>query len=184
MTRSRRSPLGRSRSMSGHSTRSADRNRSNKNNPDRIDGGDAEAVAHGAVGGRPAALRQDLVLAAEVHDVPDDQKIAGEIERLDEIELARDLVARPGRDRPVAIARADLRHLAEKRRLGFAVRHGIGGKAVTEIGHRELKPIGQFRRSRAIASGRSANSAAMASRACRYRSAFGASRRPARARSV
>ncbi len=116
--------------------------------PDRIDGGDAEAVAHRAVGGRSAALHQDVVLAAEVHDVPDDQKIAGEIERLDEIELARDLGAGPVVIRPVAIARADLRHLAEKRRLGFAGRHGIGGKAVAEIGHRELKPIGQFRRSR------------------------------------
>ena len=60
---------------------------------DRIDRRDAEAVADGAVGRRPAALHEDVVLAAEVHDVPDDQEVAGEIELLDEIELARDLRA-------------------------------------------------------------------------------------------
>ena len=66
--------------------------------PDRIDGGDAEAVADGAVGRRAAALHEDVVLPAEVDDVPDDQEVAGEIELLDEIELARDLRARRGRD--------------------------------------------------------------------------------------
>ena len=61
---------------------------------DRIDGGDAEAVADGAVGGRAAALHEDVLLPAVVHDVPDDQEVAGEIELLDQIELARDLRAR------------------------------------------------------------------------------------------
>ena len=32
-----------------------------------------------------------MLLAAEAHDVPDDEEVAGEIELLDEIELARDL---------------------------------------------------------------------------------------------
>src|SRR5205807_900860 len=41
----------------------------------RIDGGDAERKAHRAVGGRPAALYQDALLAAEPHDVPDDEEI-------------------------------------------------------------------------------------------------------------
>ena len=76
---------------------------------DRIDGGDAEAVADGAVGGAAAPLHEDVVLAAEVDDVPDDQEIAGEVELLDEIELARDLRARPIVIRTIAIARADLR---------------------------------------------------------------------------
>ena len=39
---------------------------------DRIDRRDAEAVAHGAVGRRPAALHEDVVLPAELDDVPDD----------------------------------------------------------------------------------------------------------------
>ena len=38
----------------------------------RIDGGDAEAVTDGAIGGRTAALHQDVLLPAEVDDVPDD----------------------------------------------------------------------------------------------------------------
>ena len=60
---------------------------------DRIDGGDAEAVAHGAVGRRAAALHEDVLLPAEIDDVPDDQEVAGEIELLDQIELARHLRA-------------------------------------------------------------------------------------------
>ena len=76
--------------------------------PDRIDGGDPEAVADGAVGGRPAALHEDVALPAEVDDVPDDQEVAGEIELLDEIQLARDLRACAIVIRPVPLARADL----------------------------------------------------------------------------
>ena len=121
MTRSRRSPLGRSRSMSGHSPRSSDRKRSNSSSMlHRIDGGDAEAVADGAVGRRAAALHEDVLLPAEVDDVPDDQEVAGEIELLDEIELARHLRAGLVVIRPVAIARADLGDLAQERHLGLA----------------------------------------------------------------
>ena len=65
---------------------------------DRIDRGDAEAVAHGAVGRRPAPLHEDVLLPAEIDDVPDDEEVAGELELLDEIELARDLRARLDRD--------------------------------------------------------------------------------------
>ena len=46
---------------------------------DRIDGRDAEAVAHGAVGRAAAALHEHIVLPAEIHDVPDDQEVAGEV---------------------------------------------------------------------------------------------------------
>ena len=82
--------------------------------PDRIDRRDAKAVADGAVGRRPAALHEDVVLAAVVHDVPDDQEVAGELELLDEIELARNLRARAVVIRPVAIARADFGHLPQE----------------------------------------------------------------------
>ena len=84
--------------------------------PDRIDRGDAEAVAHGAVGRRPAPLHEDVLLPAEIDDVPDDEEVAGELELLDEIELARDLRARAIVIRPIAIARADLGDLAQERR--------------------------------------------------------------------
>ena len=96
---------------------------------DRIDRRDAEAVADGAVGGRPAALHEDVVLPAEVHDVPDDQEVAGEIELLDEIELARDLRAGAIVIRTVAIAGADVGHPPEERRLRLARRRpGRPGK--------------------------------------------------------
>ena len=66
--------------------------------PDRIDGRDAEAVADGAVGRRAAPLHEDVLLPAVIDDVPDDQEVAGEIELLDEIELALDLARAPDRD--------------------------------------------------------------------------------------
>ena len=84
--------------------------------PDRIDRGDPEAVADGAVGRRAAPLHEDVVLPAEIDDVPDDQEVAGELELLDEIELARDLRARAVVIRPVALARADVGDLAQERR--------------------------------------------------------------------
>ena len=60
---------------------------------DRIDRGDAERIADRAVGGRAAALHQDVVAAAELDDVPDDQEIAGEVELFDERQFAIDLAA-------------------------------------------------------------------------------------------
>ena len=67
--------------MSGHSPRSSERKRSKSSSMrDRIDGGDAERVADGAVGGRAAALHEDAALAAEADDVPDDQEVAREVE--------------------------------------------------------------------------------------------------------
>ena len=74
--------------------------------PDRVDGGDAEAVADGAVRGRAAALDQDPLAPAEVHDVPDDQEVAGELELADQRELVLDLAPRLLVVRPVALARA------------------------------------------------------------------------------
>ena len=65
---------------------------------DGIDGGDAERIADGAVGGRAAALHQDVLLAAEAHDVPDDEEVAGEVELLDQMRVR----ARSGGGRAVA----------------------------------------------------------------------------------
>src|SRR6185436_8759305 len=44
--------------------------------PDRIDGGDAEAVAHGGVGCGAASLAEDPLAPREAHDVPDDEEVA------------------------------------------------------------------------------------------------------------
>ena len=81
---------------------------------DRIDGRDAERVADGAIRRRPAPLDQNALLPAEIDDVPDDQEVAGEIEALDQIELTGDLRAGAIVIRPVAIARADLRDVAQE----------------------------------------------------------------------
>ena len=112
----------------------------------RIDGRDAQAVADGAVGGRAAPLHEDVVLAAEVHDVPHDQEVAGEIEFLDERQFAFDLRAGFVVIRAIAIAGADVGDLAEERRFRVARRHRIPREAVAEILHRELEPVGQFAR--------------------------------------
>ena len=116
--------------------------------PDRVDRRDAEAVAHGAVGRGPAPLHEDVLLAAVVHDVPDDQEVAGEIELLDEIELAGDLRAGAIVKRPVPVTRAELGDPPEKRGLRFARRHRVVGEPVAEIGHRVLQPIGELARAR------------------------------------
>src|SRR6188508_2083008 len=57
----------------------------------RIDGGDGERVTDRAVRGGAAPLHQDVALAAEAHDVPDDEEVAGELELLDQLELLLDL---------------------------------------------------------------------------------------------
>ncbi len=51
---------------------------------DRIDGRDAERIADRAVGGRSAALHQNVLASAEVDDVPNDQEIAGQVEFFDD----------------------------------------------------------------------------------------------------
>ena len=66
----------------------------------RIDRGDAQRVADGAIGRRAAALHQNIFFAAEADDVPDDQEIAGEIEFFDQREFAVDLSARAFVARP------------------------------------------------------------------------------------
>ncbi len=114
--------------------------------PHRIHRRDAQAVADGAVGRRPAALHENPLLPAEIDDVPDDQEVAGERELLDQIQLARNLRARAVVIRPIPLARADLRHLPQERRHRLARGHRVVGEAIAEVGHRVAKPIGERRR--------------------------------------
>ena len=53
----------------------------------RIHGGNAQRIADRAVGRRPASLHQNIFLAAEADNVPNDQEIAGEIELLDQLRV-------------------------------------------------------------------------------------------------
>ena len=51
---------------------------------DRIDRRYSKRITDGAVGRRAAALHQNVLLAAELDDVPDDQEITCELELLDQ----------------------------------------------------------------------------------------------------
>ena len=59
--------------------------------PDRVDRRDPERIADRAVGRRAAPLRHDCVLAAELHDVPDDEEVAGKAKPRDYFEFVREL---------------------------------------------------------------------------------------------
>ncbi len=105
---------------------------------DRIDGRNPEAVADSTVGGRTPSLHEDVVLSAEIHDVPDDQEIAGKVQLFDQVQFARHLVACALVIGPVPLARPNLGELPQKRGRRFAGGHGILGKPVTKVGHRVL----------------------------------------------
>ena len=62
------------------------------------------------------------MLPAEIDDVPHDEKVAGELQLFDQIELARDLRPRTVVIRPVALARADVGNLPQERYRRFAGR--------------------------------------------------------------
>ena len=60
---------------------------------DRVHGGDAEVGRRRCSRGRAAPCTRMSCWPAEVHHVPDDEEIAGEVELFDQIELAGDLRA-------------------------------------------------------------------------------------------
>ena len=81
-------------SMSGASFRSRLMNRSNKQVVDgRIDRRDAEAEADGRVGGRAAALAEDVSRAGEADEVPHGEEIRFVVQVADELEFVLELVA-------------------------------------------------------------------------------------------
>ncbi len=106
---------------------------------DGVDGGDAEAVADGAVRCRAAPLAEDPLTPREPHDVPDDQEVAGEPESRDERELVRELpvVARGAACAP-ALGRPRLDELGEVRVLADARRE----REVREPRPQRLEPEG------------------------------------------
>ena len=111
--------------------------------PHRVDRGDAEAVADRAVRGRAPALDEDPLPPAEVHEVPDDEEVAGEVQLADEGELPLDLPPRLLVVRPVALARPRLRGLAEEGELRLPLRHGVVREAVAEVLEGERQPLGE-----------------------------------------
>src|SRR6266571_7330163 len=109
---------------------------------DRIDCGYPERVTHRAVGGRAATLNQDVIVSTKIDDVPDDQKITGKLELLDQRKLAidlfnRELVSRRFVRAGVAATRAFVSALAKKRVHRLARRNRILWKFIAEILKRE-----------------------------------------------
>ena len=109
----------------------------------RVHGGDAQGVADGGVGGGAAALGQDALLAAEAHQVPHDEEVAGQVELFDERQFALDLAAGAGaefgRGPAVARLRALLGARAQEGIHGLARGHGIARELVAQVGERELQ---------------------------------------------
>ena len=183
MIASRRSPDGRSRSMSGHSPALLREEALEEEiHPDRIDRRDPEAVADRAVRRRAPALDEDPARAGLPHDVPDDQEVAGEVELLDEPELAGELLAHARRHGAVSPARAGLDELPEVGDLGPAVGDRVVGEAIAQILEREAAARGDLARGRdgLPADRQSAGPSRPASGGAARRSATGAGRgRPA-----
>ncbi len=115
---------------------------------DGIDRRDAERVADGAVGGGSAPLHQNVLLAAVADQVPDDEKVSGEFEFLDESQFFLNLAARAGLhvmgSAAVALAEPFPGALAQEGIHGLALGHGIAREFVAEIVEREFQARGKF----------------------------------------
>ena len=72
--------------------------------PDRIDGRNAKRVTDSRVGGRASALAQDAAAPGKFDQVPNDQKVAFQLELADHRQLVVDLAQCPGAMRQSAIA--------------------------------------------------------------------------------
>ena len=105
----------------------------------RVHGRDRKRVADGAVGRGATALHEDLLGEAELHDVPDDQEVTGQIELLDHRQLLLDLRLRARRQRLEARPRAVPGHLPEVRSGSLAGRQRIFGEAVAQVRQREVE---------------------------------------------
>jgi len=58
---------------------------------DRVNGGDVERIADGAVCRTPAPLAENSALTAETHDVPDDEEISAQLQMINELQLTFNL---------------------------------------------------------------------------------------------
>jgi hypothetical protein len=110
-----------------------------------VDGGDAEAVADGRVGGGAAALAEDILRAGEFHEVVHGEKEGVVVELLDEVEL----VVEPAADffgdaAGVLLAGVLPGEAAEIGHRRFARRGELFGVFVAELVEEEVAAIGDF----------------------------------------
>jgi hypothetical protein len=111
---------------------------------DRIDGGDAERVADGAVGGRAAPLTQDPFFPRMARHVPHDQEVAGQLELPDHRQLVLQLGAHARRQgTSVAAARALEGQAPQQPLLGLVARRVVG-EAVAQVGEAEVAALGDL----------------------------------------
>ena len=113
---------------------------------DRIHRRDAEAKTNRAVRRAAAALHHDVVFAAEIDDVPDDQKITGEPEPLDQGQLLFELPLHGRADRRVTLLRAKECDRAQERIHVVPVRNRKCREFVTDIFEGKFEALGQTRR--------------------------------------
>ena len=110
----------------------------------RIDLGDAQRIAHGGVGGRAAALAEDVLAAGETHDVMhgEEVRLVGQFGHQLQLvfDLRTDLVRHAVGPAP---AHALFRQVAQPACGGVAVRHQFGGVAVAQFGQAELATVGK-----------------------------------------
>ena len=115
----------------------------------RVDGGNAQAVAHRRVGGRAAPLAQDLPVAAEADDLVHGQEVAAVVELLDHLQLGGKLLGDGRRRRAgVALARPGEGEAAQPFSGGVSLRQPLGGVAVAHLAQREGAAGGDLVRGR------------------------------------
>ena len=106
--------------------------------------GDFERVADRAVGGAAAALREDIVLLAEAHDVPNDEEVAWQFQLFNHCKLAFHLQARALVIGPVTAARPLVREFAQQAHLRLTFGDGVSRELVSEVGQRKIQTLGDF----------------------------------------
>ena len=114
----------------------------------RIDRRDPEAITDRAVRRAPAALHHDVVFAAEIDDVPDDEEVAGKPEPDDERRARTRSAVSLCADRVVTLLRAEEHDRAQKSIHAVAVRHRKIGKVVADVFERKLEAIRETQRVR------------------------------------
>ena len=113
----------------------------------RINGRDAQRVAHRRVGRAPAPLAEDAPRAREAHDVPDGQEVAREVQGRDELELVLDLLHHVlGRARRVAPPQPLVRQLAQPRGRRVARGQVLLGEVVAQAVQRRVAAARQLQR--------------------------------------
>ena len=112
----------------------------------RVHRGEAERVAHRAVGRGAAPLHQHVVGAAVLDEVPDDEEVAGQVEAADQGQLVLDLPPRLLGERPRAVPVAGSRvgELAQEAERRLAPGQRVVGEAVAQVLQGEAEPQRQL----------------------------------------